>query len=128
MCPSVADPEQSDVDFDGLGDACDPCADLDGDGYGLAGSSGCPAGEPVDCDDTDASVNPGATELPANGIDDDCNPLTPLPTGCTPAIRSAGAAVAGEAGPGASSVADPMLVTSMVAALLLRTRRAGPRR
>jgi hypothetical protein len=35
--------------------------DNDGDGY------------PEDCDDTDILVNPGATEVCGNGIDDDCD-------------------------------------------------------
>ncbi len=41
--------------------------DADGDGYGTAPD--CPE---IDCDDTDAAVNPGAVEV-CNGIDDDCN-------------------------------------------------------
>jgi len=40
--------------------------DQDGDGY-LAS---------YDCDDNNPDVNPGKTEIPYNGLDDDCNPAT----------------------------------------------------
>ena len=45
------------------------CADDDGDGYALEGGI---CGE-IDCDDTDAGVNPGQEEIPDNGIDDNCD-------------------------------------------------------
>jgi len=56
-------------------------ADSDGDGFGLVSYSftGCDAPADYtstagDCDDTNAAVNPGATES-CNGIDDDCDSL-----------------------------------------------------
>ncbi|MBK9639418.1 MAG: T9SS type A sorting domain-containing protein [Bacteroidetes bacterium] len=56
-------------------------ADTDGDGYGDASSSTLACSAPVgyvsdatDCNDANAAVNPGATEV-CNSIDDDCDGL-----------------------------------------------------
>ena len=48
------------------------CVDLDGDGYGSPADASCDS-PLLDCDDTDAEVNPGATEIYGDGIDNDCN-------------------------------------------------------
>ncbi len=41
--------------------------DVDGDGYTIL----------EDCDDSNEAINAGITEMPYNGLDDDCNPSTP---------------------------------------------------
>ena len=59
-------------------------ADADGDTYGDINNSESFCSDPgnpfvtndSDCDDTNAQVNPDATEIWENGIDDDCNPNT----------------------------------------------------
>jgi hypothetical protein len=59
-------------------------ADADGDTYGDINNSESLCADPgslfvtndTDCDDTNALVNPAATEVWENGIDDDCNPST----------------------------------------------------
>ena len=66
-----------DNDCDNLIDAQDPdavgclatCTDGDGDTYNVE-TQNCGA---VDCDDTDAAVNPGETENCTDGIDNDCD-------------------------------------------------------
>jgi len=70
------------TDEDDAIDASTFWADADGDGYGDAAAStaACtaPSGtvaDDSDCDDSDAAINPGATEI-CNGLDDDCDGLT----------------------------------------------------
>ena len=52
---------------DDTGDDTGACPDADGDGYTDASCGG------TDCNDQDANVHPGATEICGDGIDQDCD-------------------------------------------------------
>ncbi len=96
----------ADNDCDGVtdeGDALDAdtwYADTDGDEYGDAGSSQTACSEPTgyvsdssDCDDSDASINPGVDELCNDGIDNDCDASSSI---CTMDVADSDAVFLGE--------------------------------
>jgi len=61
-----------DEDCEGGDLACaENCTDADNDGFGIAGSMGCPGGDEIDCYDASDLVFPGAPEI-CNSVDDNC--------------------------------------------------------
>ena len=78
-CDGIDNDCDGDIDEDGATGGLNSYSDADGDGYGDPASrvivcSYGPEGvaNDDDCDDTDASIKPGATEL-CDGQDNDCN-------------------------------------------------------
>jgi hypothetical protein len=63
LCNGVDDNCNGTVD-----EGCPTCTDADADGYKAQAS----CGTLVDCNDNNATIHPGATEL-CNGVDDNCN-------------------------------------------------------
>ncbi len=124
-CPKLANADQANRDGDGAGDVCDDCTDADQDGYGQPLSLGCPRVW-EDCDDTDASVHPGAIETPGDGIDQDCNPLTPI--GCSPELAEArSVATVGPSG-GTARVPTDLGLYLVPAAVVVLAMRSARRR
>jgi thrombospondin type 3 repeat protein len=71
-CPAVANPGQQDADNNGVGDACDPCTDTDGDGFGNPGfpANNCPV------DNCPSVANPSQADADGDGLGDACDPCT----------------------------------------------------
>jgi hypothetical protein len=69
-CTASVNPDQNDADRDGAGDACDPCTDTDGDGFGdscLFGPALCPP------DNCPLVPNPGQEDGDGDGAGDACD-------------------------------------------------------
>jgi len=57
-----------------LNDSMTSCmTDADGDLYGDASPTNSSITAGTDCDDTDSTISPSATEIPADGLDSDCD-------------------------------------------------------
>ena len=79
VCNTLDDYCDGTVDEDSALDATTWYADTDVDGFGDLSSTTLACDEPAgyladdtDCDDTDTDVNPGATEVCDDGVDNDC--------------------------------------------------------
>lgn len=72
-CPDVANSGQENVDGDSAGAACDTCDRDDGSTTGTDGDGDGFCDGSQDCDDTMSGVNPDATEICDNDVDEDCS-------------------------------------------------------
>ncbi len=68
-CPEVYNPDQTDIDGDLVGDACDTCTDTDGDGFGNPGF----AANTCDTDNCPYIYNAEQEDSDFDGIGDSCD-------------------------------------------------------
>ncbi len=82
LCDGVDNDCNGETDEDEAKDAATWYADTDGDGFGDSANSAVDCYQPkgyvaygaaTDCDDSDAAVNPGASEVRCDDVDDDCD-------------------------------------------------------
>ena len=68
-CPGLYNPNQSDNDCDLIGNYCDNCTDIDGDGYGNPGYAAniCPD------DNCPSTYNPNQEDFDGDGVGDSCD-------------------------------------------------------
>ena len=69
LCDGIDNQCPGDAGYGDVDERCMTCMDADSDGY--YAESGC--GTEVDCDDTDESIHPGATETCGDGVDQNCD-------------------------------------------------------
>lgn len=74
-CRDVYNPNQEDLDSDGVGDSCDTCTDTDGDGYG---NPGFPLNTCI-LDNCPTVFNPNQEDADGDRIGDSCDVCPHLP-------------------------------------------------
>jgi hypothetical protein len=68
-CPDHYNPDRADADWDGVGDACDACTDIDNDGFG---DPGYEAGTCA-LDNCPSAFNPDQGDWDGDGFGDECD-------------------------------------------------------